>query len=174
LAQAGVLVGVLPLVLSMVAPLAGTLTDRFGSRLICTLSLLAMSAALGVIVLGGPHVGAGRLIWALSLVGAGLGGFEAPNGVDALRALPRERLGAGTAMLSAVRSLGMTFGVAGGATVLDFAIANGVGTLAERTARGATLALAVGAASAVVGAISAWIRPSGRVRSAATEVAVRP
>jgi MFS family permease len=165
LAEAGVLVGVLPLVLSLVAPLAGGLTDRVGSRMICVASLLAMAAALLVIWLGGSHVGAGRLLWALALAGAGLGGFEAPNDVEVLRSLPKDRLGAGTAMLGAVRNLGMTFGVAAGATLLDYAMASAQGSPAERTATGARWALATGAASAALGALAALIRPSGPVVS---------
>jgi MFS family permease len=163
-AEAGVLVGVLPFVLSLVAPLAGSLTDRMGSRLICAASLLAMAAAFVVIVMGGSHVGAGRLIWALALAGAGLGGFEAPNDVDVLRSLPRDRLGAGTATVGAVRNLGMTFGVAAGATVLDYAMAHGTGTQAERTALGAKWALSTAAASAVLGALGALLRPGGPPR----------
>jgi EmrB/QacA subfamily drug resistance transporter len=159
LAQAGVLVGVLPLALSLVAPVAGALTDRIGSRLICSASLLAMAAAFIVILTAGSHVGAGRLIWALALAGAGLGGFEAPNDVDILRSLPRERLGGGTAMIGAVRNLGMTFGVAGGATLLDYAAAVAKGDHAARTATGSSWALGAAAACAVVGALTALIRP---------------
>jgi EmrB/QacA subfamily drug resistance transporter len=166
LAEAGVLVGVLPLVLSLVAPVAGAMTDRIGSRFICTASLLAMAAAFVVILMGGSHVGAGRLIWALALAGAGLGGFEAPNDVDVLRSLPRNRLGAGTAMIGAVRNLGMTFGVAGGATLLDYATAVAKGDQATRTATGASWALAAAAASAGLGALCALIRPSGPVHVA--------
>jgi MFS family permease len=163
LAEAGVLVGVLPLVLSIVAPAAGALTDRVGSRLICAGSLLSMGAAFVVILMGGSHVGAGRLIWALALAGAGLGGFEAPNDVDVLRSLPRDRLGAGTAMLGAVRNLGMTFGVAGGATLLDYASSVATGDAAARTATGASWALGAAAASAGVGAFASLIRPSGPI-----------
>jgi EmrB/QacA subfamily drug resistance transporter len=169
LAEAGVLVGVLPLVLSIVAPVAGALTDRIGSRFICAASLLAMAAAFIVILTAGSDVGAGRLIWALALAGAGLGGFEAPNDVDVLRSLPRDRLGGGTAMIGAVRNLGMTFGVAGGATLLDYASAAAHGDAAARTATGASWALAAAAASAVLGALSALIRPP----SARAQVAFR-
>jgi EmrB/QacA subfamily drug resistance transporter len=165
LAQAGILVGILPLVLSVVAPLAGGLTDRVGSRIICAASLMVMALALVVILMGGSHVGTGRLLWALALAGAGLGGFEAPNDVDVLRSLPKDRLGTGTAMLGAARNLGMTFGVAAGATLLDFAIRVAEGSPAERTATGTRWALAAGAASAALGALAALIRPSGPVAS---------
>jgi EmrB/QacA subfamily drug resistance transporter len=157
--ESGLLVGILPLVLSLTAPVAGAVTDRIGSRIICTVSLLAMAAALVVILLGGSDVGTGRLLWALALCGAGLGGFEAPNDVDVLRSLPGERMGAGTALLGAVRNLGMTFGVAVGATLLDRAMEHASGTASERTAEGVQRALWVGAASAFIGAATALIRP---------------
>jgi EmrB/QacA subfamily drug resistance transporter len=162
IAQSGVLVGILPLVLSITAPAAGVLADKVGSRSVCALGLLALGAALLVILAGGPRVGAGRLLWALALAGAGLGGFEAPNGADVLRSLPRERLGAGMALMGAVRSLGMTFGAAAGGTLLDYATENAWGTAAQRTAAGARWALGVAAASALLGAVSVLIRPAGR------------
>jgi len=157
--ESGLLVAVLPLVLSLSAPVAGAVTDRIGSRSICTASLLAMAAALIVILSGGSDVGTGRLLWALALAGAGLGGFEAPNDVDVLRSLPGERMGAGTALMGAVRNLGMTFGVAVGATLLDRAISHGSGSTSERTAQGVRGALWVGAASALIGAATALLRP---------------
>lgn len=157
--ESGLLVGVLPVVLSLTAPIAGAMTDKIGSRTICAVSLLAMAAALIVILSGGSDVGTGRLLWALALCGAGLGGFEAPNDVDVLRSLPGERMGAGTALLGAVRNLGMTFGVAVGATLLDRAASHGSGTAAERTAAGVQNALWVGAAAALIGAATALLRP---------------
>jgi DHA2 family multidrug resistance protein-like MFS transporter len=160
--ESGLLVGVLPLVLSFTAPIAGAVTDKIGSRSICTASLLAMAAALVVILSGGSEVGTGRLLWALALAGAGLGGFEAPNDVEVLRSLPGNRWGAGTALLGAVRNLGMTFGVAVGATLLDRAMAHGSGSASERTAQGVRSALWVGAASALIGAGTALIRPRHR------------
>ena len=162
--EAGLLVGVLPLVLSLTAPLAGAATDRIGSRLICTVSLLALGAALLVILTAGAHVGAGRLLWALALAGAALGGFEAPNDVEVLRSLPRETLGSGTALLGAARNLGMTFGVAIGATLLDYATAHAPGPQPARVATGVAWAMAAGAIAAVLGAACALIRPGGRTR----------
>jgi EmrB/QacA subfamily drug resistance transporter len=164
--ESGLLVGVLPLVLSLVAPIAGAMNDRIGSRGICTASLLAMAAALVVILLGGSDVGTGRLLWALALAGAGLGGFEAPNDVAVLQSLPSERMGAGTALMGAVRNLGMTFGVAVGATLLDRAMSFGTGSPSERTAEGVRRALWVGAASALLGASTALLRPK-KVQAAA-------
>jgi MFS transporter, DHA2 family, multidrug resistance protein len=118
-----------------------------------------MAAALVVILAGGSEVGTGRLVWALALAGAGLGGFEAPNDVDVLRSLPAERMGAGTAFLGAVRNLGMTFGVAVGASLLDRAITHGTGSASERTAEGVRSALWIGAGSAFIGAATAVLRP---------------
>jgi MFS family permease len=165
LAEAGLLVGILPLVLAVTAPLAGAMTDKIGSRSICTASLAATAAAFVLLLAGCANIGAARLAGALALAGAGLGGFEAPNDVDVLRSLPPHRMGAGTAMLGAVRSLGMTFGVAAGATLLDYAMTHAVGAPPERMVVGVKWALSAGAASALVGAATAWIRPGGRARA---------
>jgi EmrB/QacA subfamily drug resistance transporter len=166
LSESGILVGVLPVVLSITAPAAGSLTDRIGSRVICTVSLLAMACAFWVILAAGAHVGAGRLLWALALAGAGLGGFEAPNDVEVLRGIPSEKLGSGTALLGAARNLGMTFGVAMGATLIDYFSARAHGSNPERVAAGVQAAIAAAAIAALLGAASAVIRPSGRAERA--------
>ncbi|HEY3593048.1 MAG TPA: hypothetical protein VGL13_04220, partial [Polyangiaceae bacterium] len=86
----------------------------------------------------------------------------APNDVEVLRSLPPEKLGSGTALLGAARNLGMTFGVAMGATVLDYWMTNAHGSNAQRVAAGVKTAMAAGAISALLGAASAVCRPSGR------------
>lgn len=165
--DAGLLVCFVPLALAITAPIAGAFTDRIGSRWICTAALAALCGSLVIIITGGQDIGTGRLILGLLLIGVGLGGFEAPNDVDVLGSLPQSRLSAGTAVLNAVRSLGMTCGVAVGGTLLQVGIRHGHGSIEARTTLGVHEALWVGAGLAAVGAVAAAVRPSGPQRKAA-------
>jgi len=58
----------------------------------------------------------------------------------------------GAAFQKTLPGLGMTFGVAAGATLLDYATTHATGTASERTAVGVRWALSAGAASALMGA----------------------
>lgn len=164
LEETGLLIGFVPLSLAIVAPIAGSVTDRFGSRWLCAPALVVVSLGLVLLVTSGEMLGDARLILSLVLIGAGLGGFEAPNDVDVLGSLPEQRLSAGTAVLNAMRNLGMTLGAALGGTLLQIGIDRGEGSYEERTAYGVHLALWAGAGLAAAGALLAAIRPGrGRV-----------
>ena len=169
LAESGLLVGVLPLAFAVAAPLAGAWTDKAGSRLLCAGGLTVMASAFVVILTGGVRASAGRLLLALALAGGGIGAFAAPNEVEVLRSLPSQRLGAGTALLGAVRTLGMTFGTAAGGTLLDYAAALRAKAPelamttqpADPIAAGVGWALAAATGAALLGALSALIRRRG-------------
>lgn len=160
--DAGLLIAFVPVALAIVAPIAGIYTDRIGSRWICTAALLCLSGALVIIIAGGEGISTGVLILSLLLIGVGLGGFEAPNDVDVLGSLPESRLSAGTALLNAVRSLGMTIGVALGGTLLAVGAKHSHGTAAARTTLGVHTALWVGVGLSALGALAAVVRPSRR------------
>jgi MFS family permease len=154
---AGLLIGVVPLALSLVAPLAGAATDRIGSRWICTAALATVGVALVVLAAGGLDAGTARIAIGLGLIGAGLGGFEAPNDVDVLGRLPADRLSAGTALINAARNIGMTLGTAAGGTLIAVGM-HGAGPEPVRVAHGVRLALEVGAGCAGLGAVAAAFR----------------
>jgi EmrB/QacA subfamily drug resistance transporter len=154
----GLLVGVVPLGVSVIAPLAGVLTDRLGSRWVCTAALAMVGIALGLLVTGGADASTARIACALGLIGAGFGGFEAPNDVDLLGTLPSARLSAGTAVLNAVRNVGMTLGTALGGTLIAVGVQREAGRAGAE--EGTKLALGAGLVCAVVGTIAAAIRPS--------------
>jgi MFS family permease len=161
--QAGMMVGIVPLALSVAAPAAGRMTDRWGSRGICTTALVLLSLAYVIVAWSGQKASPPVLAFAMTLAGMGLGGFEAPNNVAVLSSVPPDRLGISTAMINAVRGLGMTLGVAVTATLLDRAMLQVHGTTSEKAATGVTYALLAGALSGLGGALTAFARPRERL-----------
>jgi len=145
LVQAGLLVGIVPVALSIVAPIAGRLSDRIGSRAMCTIALITVGSSLALLSTVRRDTPAALLAFAMGLCGAGLGAFEAPNDAAVLGSLPEKRLGVGTATLGAMRNLGMTLGVALAATLLE--------------AFGVRAAMLAGAAAAGLAAVAAALRP---------------
>lgn len=160
----GLFVGVVPVVLSIVAPIAGAAADRLGSRWICTGSFALVTLALLLLTSGGQHASVLCIVVALALIGVGLGGFEAPNDVAVLGTLPPDRLSAGTAVLNAVRDVGMTLGTATGGTLLSIGMRVADGSQAHAAAHGTALALLAGAGCAALATIGAAIRPGGTTK----------
>jgi MFS family permease len=110
-AEAGVLLSPIPLALGVMAPLAGLLTDRFGSRLPTVAGmLLAAVALLALAVI--PSDDVSLILILLGLLGVGLGLFTPPNNSAIMGTAPSNRLGVAGGILNMTRSLGTSLGIA--------------------------------------------------------------
>ncbi len=106
----------------MFAPTAGALSDRFGSRLLCT-------AGTGLIVLGQFFIasltrGASvpRIIFPLALTGLGFAIFNAPNQSAILGSVPRGKVGAASGMSVTTARIGASGGVAFCTTLFTYGL----------------------------------------------------
>jgi len=110
--QTGLLMATVPVALGLIAPVSGSLSDRYGSRPITV-------AGLGVLALGFLAVSSldaqtttiGYILRFLP-VGLGMGMFQSPNNSAIMGAAPRDRLGVASGTLAMTRTLGQTTGIA--------------------------------------------------------------
>ena len=143
--DAGAFMTAQPAAMAVVAPISGSIADRWGPRIPSVAGMLAIAAGLVGVSRVALHHDA-RLVAALGLVGVGAGLFVAPNSALIMGAAPRERQGMAAAMAATARTVGMTAGIA-----LAASLERGFGF-------GATLLVAAGLA--VVGAVLGVVRPS--------------
>lgn len=110
--SAGLLLGVIPLALTVVAPIAGGLSDRFGARNL-TLGGLALTV-LGFYAISTLSQHTTKLAFALKflVLAVGVGLFQTPNSTTIMSSVRSARTGVGAALLSVARLLGQTVGVA--------------------------------------------------------------
>jgi EmrB/QacA subfamily drug resistance transporter len=96
----------------VIAPLAGRLADRIGSRPLITFGLLCVSGAL----FWQSHLtvssGYGTLLPGFVLMGIGMGFVMSPMSLAAMNAVDRSKAGVASGILSMNRMVGGTFGVA--------------------------------------------------------------
>jgi EmrB/QacA subfamily drug resistance transporter len=153
--QAGLVLTAQPIVMAIVAPLAGSLSDRIGSRILATSGMFVL--ALGLVLLGSlaTHGSTAMLVVALAVIGAGIGLFTTPNNSALMGAAPRHRQGIASGVLASARNVGMVLGVGVAGAVFTTILSRG-GTGA--TARGTAMTLFVSAGIAASGAIIASIR----------------
>jgi EmrB/QacA subfamily drug resistance transporter len=110
--QTGLLLAVLSIGLGAVAPIAGSLSDRFGSRPITLIGLAVLLISyLSLSTLNSETTTLGYIV-RLLLLGVGMGIFQSPNNSAVMGAVPRERLGIASGLLSVTRTLGQTVGFA--------------------------------------------------------------
>ena len=100
-----------PITMGLVAPIAGSLSDRFGSRIISLVGLVVI--VFGCLAMGTLHEGLGPvgIILRLAPLGLGFGLFQSPNNSAIMGASPRERLGVASGLTSLSRTLGNTTGL---------------------------------------------------------------
>jgi EmrB/QacA subfamily drug resistance transporter len=110
--QAGVRFLPATLVIIVMGPIAGRLTDRIGPRPLMTAGLLTVAAALFIQSRLTVHTGYGLLLPGFVLMGAGMGLVMSPMSTAAMNAVDRTKAGVASGVLSMSRMVGGTFGVA--------------------------------------------------------------
>jgi EmrB/QacA subfamily drug resistance transporter len=107
----GVLMMVDPLGMAVMAPISGALSDRFGSRITSILGLSVV--CLGCITLSMLNVATDQVGFILHMmpIGIGMGLFMSPNNSAIMGAVPRERLGITSGLLTLTRLLGNSTGL---------------------------------------------------------------
>ncbi|MCD4768030.1 MAG: MFS transporter [Methanosarcinales archaeon] len=107
-----------PLVMAMVAPVSGWISDRTNSFLLSSLGMAVFCLAL--FLLGNLDQDATYLdiVIRLGMIGLGMGLFQSPNNSIVMGSVPKDRLGIAGGMLGMVRNLGMVTGIAISGAVL--------------------------------------------------------
>jgi EmrB/QacA subfamily drug resistance transporter len=158
-AQAGLILTAQPMIMAIMAPLSGTLSDRMGARLLSTLGMGIM--ALGLFLLAQVEAGSPLSYVALSLatVGFGTGVFISPNTSALLGAAPLHRRGIASGIMATARNVGMVLGVglAGAVFSTVQAQAQAAGS-ATATYEGIRTGFLVAVGVALVGVLTSAIR----------------
>ncbi len=110
-AQAGLLLSVQPVLMAIVAPVSGALSDRLGSRLPGMLGMAIMAAGLLMLSSQGAATGMWLSAAGLAVTGLGTGIFISPNTSALMGAAPRTRQGIASGVLATARNFGMVLGI---------------------------------------------------------------
>jgi EmrB/QacA subfamily drug resistance transporter len=163
----GLLILSQPLLMAVLSPFSGGLSDRIGSRVLTTGGMVAIAA--GMVLLG--VVPAEAPIWQvaayLGLIGLGMAAFSAPNVSAIMGSVRKDQLSVASAFMGTMRTSGQALSVAvlGGIAAsqmgavgsrLIFTHGQGAGAVATTVAsgyeQGYHYAMLTGAALALVGA----------------------
>jgi EmrB/QacA subfamily drug resistance transporter len=176
--RTGLLLTPFPLAMAVVAPAAGALSDRVGSRWLAPLALTITTAALLLLTQLDATSPMSEIWWRLALAGAGLGLFQSPNTRSLMGAAPESQQGMASGVFATTRITGQAFSVAvagavfatlGGAVAGNALAAGGVAPVGGVGAvgrpaldiaflHGFHAALATCAAFAALGALAALVR----------------
>ena len=153
--QTGYLITAWPVVVAVMAPIAGRLSDRYSPGLLGGIGLAVLCLGMTLLARLPAAPSTVGIVWRLAVCGAGFGFFQAPNARAFMTGAPAARSGSASGIASLVRLLGQTTGAALVAACFALAQANGP-----------TLALYLGGGFAGVAALVSLmrltIRPANR------------
>ena len=156
----------------IVAPIAGLLSDRIGSRPLMVAGLVLQSIALfWLAAISAPDTAYASLIIPFVLAGTGMALVFAPSANAVLSSVRPSEAGQASGATNAIRELGGVMGVAVLATVFS---AHGSYASPQAFTDGVVAALPIGATVLAVGAVIALFVPGLRSRADATVAAAAP
>lgn len=154
-ARSGLELMAMPLAFGIVAPFAGRLADRVGSRPL-TVSGMAL-VALGLVLMGALRPSTGLLLVLLGVVGVGMGLFTSPNNASIMGAAPGQQAGMASGVLNMSRGMGTALGLAvtGSVFVVAGGESDGMAGAQHAFTVTAYVLAAIAAAAGVVSALRA-------------------
>ncbi len=136
-----------PLLVAVMAPIAGRLSDRYHAGGLGGGGLALLGIGMALLATLPEHPTIPNIIWRIALCGVGFGFFQAPNMKAIMTSAPPGRSGGASSIVATARLTGQTTGAA--LAALCFSIAGH---------HGATLALALGAGFAALGSVTSFVR----------------
>ena len=123
----GLILMVYPLILAVVAPISGDLSDKIGSEVLTFIGLVLIS--LGLILMSILNVDSTVLtmIIFIAIMSIGMGLFQSPNNSLIMSTVPRDKLGIAGSVNALVRNLGMVCGIALATTLLYSMMSSKIG-----------------------------------------------
>jgi len=111
-AEAGLILLSMPLVMALLSPVSGWLSDRFGSRSLSSAGMALM--CLGLFMFSTLSVDSSRLdvIVRLLVLGFGMGIFAPPNTSAVMGSVEKNRLGVAAGTLATMRFIGQSMSLA--------------------------------------------------------------
>jgi MFS family permease len=109
--EAGRLLTAQPIIMAIVAPFSGSLSDRMPAWVPSTLGMLILSMGAWLLSALGPSASMLQVAVGLGVAGLGIGLFVSPNSNALMSSAPRSRQGISAGILATARNVGMVLGV---------------------------------------------------------------
>ena len=116
--QTGIILMIYPLILTVVAPASGHLSDKIGSEILTFIGLILVSTGLLLMATLNETTSLVVLILFICLMSLGMGLFQSPNNSLVMSTVPRDKLGIAGSINALVRNLGMVCGIVLATTLL--------------------------------------------------------
>ncbi len=168
--QTGLILMIYPLILTVVAPISGHLSDKIGSEVLTFIGLMLNSIGIGLMSTLNETSNTLNMVIFLSFMSIGIGLFQSPNNSLIMSTVPRDKLGIAGSINALVRNLGMVCGIVLATTLLYSQMSSKLGVRITDYVKGQDNAFLYGMKTVyltagficLVGAIMTLVRLVGR------------
>lgn len=125
--QTGLILMIYPLIMTVVAPISGTLSDKIGSEILTFIGLVLIS--LGLLFMSSLTESSTvlNLVIYTGTMSVGMGLFQSPNNSLIMSTVERDKLGIAGSINALIRNLGMVCGIALATTLLYSRMSHKIG-----------------------------------------------
>jgi DHA2 family multidrug resistance protein-like MFS transporter len=110
--ETGFLLTPWPVMVGVMAPVAGRLSDRYSPGVLGGIGLMILAAGLALLLGMSSNPSAFDIGWRMALCGVGFGFFQAPNVKAIMASAPASRSGSASGMVATARLIGQSTGAA--------------------------------------------------------------
>jgi MFS transporter, DHA2 family, multidrug resistance protein len=120
--ETGFLITPWPIMVALVANLAGRLSDRYSAGTLGGAGLATLSVGMALLALLPAHPNSFEIVWRMAICGIGFGFFQSPNLKLLMASAPPNRAGGASGIVTVARLMGQTLGAALVALCFSFAV----------------------------------------------------
>lgn len=124
---AGMVLMTYPMVIAVIAPISGYLSDKIGSEILTLIGLLLTSLGLFMMASLNENSPMAVIVLFTAVMALGNGLFQAPNNSLVMSTVSRDKLGIAGSVNALIRNLGMVSGIAISTTILYNRISHKIG-----------------------------------------------
>jgi DHA2 family multidrug resistance protein-like MFS transporter len=110
--ETGFLMTPWPVVVAIMAPIAGRLSDRYSAGILGGIGMAVLAVGMALLALLPTHPSVWDICWRMAICGGGFGFFQAPNLKAIMSSAPPSRSGGASGTVGLVRLFGQTSGAA--------------------------------------------------------------
>ncbi|MGE3076481.1 MAG: MFS transporter [Dehalococcoidia bacterium] len=132
--QTGLVIATVPLMMLILSPISGRVSDRYGFQHQTTVGIAIVSVGLLSLATIHAETPIALVMARLAIVGVGTSIFMSPNSAAIMGSVPRERLGTASASVATARNIGNASGLAMASAILVAVASSSAGFTASKVA----------------------------------------
>ncbi|MBU0982335.1 MAG: MFS transporter [candidate division Zixibacteria bacterium] len=118
--RVGLFLLILPVLMLILAPTAGRLSDKIGFRALTSAGMIVLAAGLWMLSQVTPQSDLSHVVYSLIVVGVGVGLFSTPNSSAFMGSVSAKQRAVASGILATNRNIGMSVGIALATTLFAF------------------------------------------------------